>query len=345
MKLLATIYLIIVTFIAYGQPTPSDCTLSPSFVDRYRRDITQLATYRLFQVSSTDTESIKVPKIAFDSVATGFAAIYNATDLPVRDSVFKLYCVHNLNGFPFAYAGLLVRVDLSYTWAKAWEMMNQITGNSLVDGLTARYHLRLTNFYHWSIGTYAELATDSSWNILALVDSFKLIPGIMAAQQNGLTNVAGTITYNVSDSFRYYYFDFEFDDCFDGCDAYRRWAFKVDKDCNVYYLGYFDWGYWGIQPLPAPTYCTAQTDVISPAKKRFRVSPNPAIDKVTIIPDGQPLRNITVSVYNTIGSVVKTTELAANSTLEIDISSLPSGVYLLVMRTQDGIWQQRFLKL
>src|SRR5678816_3439404 len=94
----------------------SSCIVPPLLASEYERDIRQLATNHLFQVQSPDTALVNIPQEYIDTISQGLAAIFNATSLPERDTVFNLYCVHNHNGWPYDYAGFLVRVDTSYSW-------------------------------------------------------------------------------------------------------------------------------------------------------------------------------------------------------------------------------------
>ncbi len=78
---------------------PSNCTVPPLLASEYHRDITQLAVQRLFELQSPDTVLVTVPQAYIDTISNGLAAILNATSIVERDSVFNLYCVHNLKPF------------------------------------------------------------------------------------------------------------------------------------------------------------------------------------------------------------------------------------------------------
>jgi hypothetical protein len=247
--------------------------------------------------------------------------------IPERDTIFNLYCIHDHNGWPYDYAGLLVNVDTSYSWTDAWQNMNTMTGNPLMDGILTKYSLHLENFYSWSIGNYAELSTDLSWNILALMDSMVTVAGVLSAESNYIIGEAGTISYSVAGDERYYNFYFEFNDCFDGCDNYREWQFKVNPDCSVEYLGYTDWGIFGISPLPSPLNCNTFTSapVNNFQKGKYSVFPNPISEMLTI--DNTSQDDVYI-VLDQLGRNVATGKLRTGSTA-IDMSRLPSGVYLL----------------
>src|SRR5690349_19067395 len=123
----------------------SNCVAPPELEQGYRKDIMQLATYYLDQLQSPDTIYVHPPQNVIDDITGGLAAILNA-NTPESDSVFNLYCVHNMNGWPYDYAGFLVQVDTSVAWTHAWQNLTTLTGNSYVDSLTTQYALHIDNF-------------------------------------------------------------------------------------------------------------------------------------------------------------------------------------------------------
>jgi hypothetical protein len=306
----------------------SSCDIPQALIDAYHKDIVQLATKRLVDIQSPDTVFVRVPQADYDSIAGGMAAILNATSIPESDSVFNLYCVHNHNGFPYDYAGFLVQVDTNYSWTDAWQSLNSLTGDAYIDTIMTRYSLDVVNFYNWSFGNYAELATDSAWNILAMVDTFELSPGVIIAEPNYFIGMAGTIEYNVVGTDRFYDFYFEFNDCFDGCDNYRKWMFKVDSACAVTYLGFTDWGAFGPQPLPPPLNCNIFTSVPRNISTDFSLYPNPVADKFTVVLPSHTSSEI--KIYDAMGRVVLSQKVNTEKT-SIDFSSYTSGIYLVEM--------------
>jgi hypothetical protein len=320
----------------------SSCIVPPALAVAYHKDIVQLATNYLFQVQSPDTALVQVPAQTIDEISGGLAAILNAMPLPESDSVFNLYCVHNNNGWPYEYAGFLVQVDTNYAWTQPWQNMITITGDAYMDSLTARYGLHIANFYNWSIGNYAELTVDSAWNILALMDSLSYMTGVLSVEPNGLLGLAGWIEYQKSGTDRYYDFYFEFNDCFDGCDNYHRWSFRVDVDCFVYYLGFTDWGVFGISPLPAPVNCNTFTSVAPLSENVVRVFPNPATKYISVDVNGYKLE--TVSVFNSLGEKVKTFRSSPQQTLGFSVEDLPTGIYILEAAEADKTFRAKFIR-
>jgi hypothetical protein len=330
-KIISLIQFILVTSLAQSQVV-SNCAIPQLLASEYNKDIVQLATAYLFQTQNADTVFVRVPQVYYDSIAGGLAAIFNATSIPERDSVFNMYCVHDHNGFPGDYAGFLVEIDTNYQWTHAWQTLNTVTGDAYIDYITSTYSLRVVNFYNWSFGQYAELATDSAWNIRALADTLRQSSGVINVDPNYIIGLAGTIEYKVIGTDRYFNFFFEFNDCFDGCDNYHEWSFKVDSNCSVTYIGFTDWGIFGNQPLPTPVNCNAFTALNeNDAMEDFEIFPNPVSDKLSLqFPSN---RRSFIRIYDVTGREVNSIE-ANSSSVTIDFNEKPDGIYIVEIITE-----------
>lgn len=340
-----TIWIILFLFcffrIAHAQ-VPSSCIVNPILINAYDRDIKQLATNRIFQLQSPDTALVTIPHAYIDTISEGLSAIFNASSIKERDSVFNLYCVHNNNGWPYDYAGFLLKVDTNFAWTQAWMNLNTITGNAHMDTIVTRYNLKVTRFYTWAIGNYAELApvstADSSWNILALLDSMKMVAGVLDAEPNSYVGNAGKIEYYTVGNTRYYDFYFEFQDCFDGCDSYRMWKFKVNPDCSVEYLGFVDWSFWWpVFVLDPPLNCNITASIPEGGFKtdEFLVYPIPAHGKLSIENTTSDASNKTrVELYTIEGEIIGKSSFAGFRT-ELDLTNLASGIYFLRINTEN----------
>ena len=73
------------------------------------------------------------------------------------------------------------------------------------------------------------------------------------------------------------------------------------------------------------------------SKKDFSIYPNPTSDYLYISNSRYPIQN--VQIYDLSGKQIPT-----NSISKIDVSHLPSGVYLLAIKTQEGISHFKFIK-
>lgn len=334
MEKILLLILVTLVFNTGNAQVTSSCNVPQILAHEYERDIKNLTIRRLYQLQSPDTFVIRIPQTWQDTIAEGLAAIFNATSIPERDSIFNLYCVHD-NTTPYQiYNELLVQVDTNYAWTQPWQNLNAITGNAYIDSIMIRYHYSVTQFFNWSIGNYALLRSDSLWNIYAIIDTLQMIPGVVHAEPNSIIGAAGKMDYHVTGTDRYYDFYFEFNDCFDGCDNWREWQYVVHSDCSVDYLGFIDWGVFGISPLPAPVNCNTFTVIQdnNPTQKKFNVFPNPATSIITI----QSLNNnqlTDVLIYDVNGKVILAFDCFFGS-VKLNLAHLPDGIYSLIILQQ-----------
>lgn len=322
-----------------GAQVQSSCTAPALLSKIYQRDVANMAITRMYSTNSPDTAFIKIPATQSDPVIGGLAAIFNATSIPERDSVFNLYCVHDLASAKQSYNSTLVGVDSNYSWTTSWKNLNPLTGIPGIDSLVTRYGLKVSQFYNWTIGNYALIETDSIINGYALSNKLSKIAGITSCEPNMFVGSAGRIEYSASGNTRYYNFYFEFNDCFDGCDNYHVWRFKVNADCSVEYLGYSDYGTFGIQTLPTPLNCNSFTSVKDLVKQNwFRTFPNPAKNSLTINWTKNTGRPVDLMIYDVQGKEIrKVADITNKTEFTIDISNYPAGQYIINLLDQNNI--------
>lgn len=302
--------------------TPSDCSLSPQLLNAYEWDIANMAIRKMQQNNSPSLSLVTIPQTEKDLIEKGLAAVLNS-GLPEADSVFNLYCVHDRTSSEMTWQSMMVWVDTSVAWTAAWQNLTALTGNAYIDSLVNKYGLSVSGFSNYSFGSIAEVNTNQILNLNALMDSIELEPAVSLAEANATIGLAGKITYSEVNSVRYYNFRFEFSDCFDGCDNYREWQFAVNPDCSVNYLGFTEFGFFGVQPLPAPVNCNLFTAVQENMEDQLRGYPNPASDRIFV--EQGDFQEFTIT--DLLGRTVKRGQLDADNF--IDINGLAPGVYVL----------------
>lgn len=338
MKNIAFSIMLLFSVVVLQAQTPSDCTIPYELIENYERDIKILSLRRMSELSSPDLALISIPQAWQDTIAGGMAAIMNATSLPESDSVFNLYCVHDLTGPMQIYNILLFEIDISYPWTQAWQNLNAITGNTAIDTLVTNYGLSVIAYFHWSFGDFVFLKTDSLLNIYALIDSIVAVEGVLAGAPDALIGTAGKIVYERIGDARYYDFYFQFNDCFDGCDNHRKWMFKVNADCSVEYLGAENWGVFGIEPLPAPVNCNIFTSLKErQLHKKALVFPNPSDGVFSI--ERLETGNILV-VYDASGKILHMKLVEGIAT---QISLPTNGIYVLEVKRTYGIERHKLV--
>jgi hypothetical protein len=179
----------------------------------------------------------------------------------------------------------------------------------------------------------ALLATDSLWNVYALIDSLEAVPGVLWGEPNQLIGAPGRIIYNKVGNDRFYTFWFQWNDCFDGCDNAHAWKFKVYDDCSVEYLGFEDWGVFEILPLPEPVNC----NLFSGFQKKMAFSgvyiyPNPVNDKLVIVSETDEIYE--GALYNCYGMILS--KMDVRHLTAVDFSALTSGFYMISLRNASG---------
>jgi hypothetical protein len=289
----------------------------------------------MWDLNAPDTALVTIPQQWQDTIMDGMAAICNATSIPERDSVFNLYCVHDLaSSAIFITKEIMVFVDTSYSWTDAWQNLITLTGNPQVDSMVIKYDLEVIDFYNFSFGNMALLATDSLWNVYALIDSLEMIPGVEYGDPNQMIGAAGRIMYEKVGSERFFTFWFQWNDCFDGCDNAHAWKYKVYEDCSVEYLGFEDWGVWEILPLPVPVNCNLFSAI--PEKEllagQIQIYPNPAEQFLVINSDLDEMYS--ALLYNSNGRILSKTNFTKST--QIDLSDLAPGIYFIRLTNESG---------
>lgn len=92
------------------------------------------------------------------------------------------------------------------------------------------------------------------------------------------------------------------------------------------------------------TYSNIVAVSISGGAIQFSILPNPARSYFTVITDGSAdLANATVSIVNLSGKKVLTQKLGSGSQQQINISSLPKGLYMVNIVTNTGVQTQKLV--
>jgi len=87
------------------------------------------------------------------------------------------------------------------------------------------------------------------------------------------------------------------------------------------------------------------TDVKDLNRDEFHVYPNPTTDFVFVTIPAEIKGNLTATVMNLLGAVVKTEKYThAEASAKIDFSSLPSGIYLLKLADNTVVKTMKIIK-
>ncbi len=309
----------------------SSCDIDQAIWDFYEKDIYNMAMRSVWALNEADTASVDIPQERIDLIAGQLAAIFNLEDLPQRDTIFDIYCIHDNSSFEQVYQEYLVKVDTNALWVQNWQDFEALTTNPFIDSLVTKYDITIKDFYYWSFGTFALIETEHLLNSTAFVNLLATDPAIEYAEVNAIIGNAHKIELDLQSGFAGWFGDYtfyyEWNDCFDGCDNYRSWRFNVNFDCSVQYLGAQDWGFFGLEPLPEPVNCNISTGLKKELEQvQIKQFPNPVLDFAHFTWD--PTINFeSLSIYNPMGQVLYTLEISNAYDLRIHMEAHPPGVY------------------
>ncbi|MFZ1807195.1 MAG: T9SS type A sorting domain-containing protein, partial [Cyclobacteriaceae bacterium] len=74
---------------------------------------------------------------------------------------------------------------------------------------------------------------------------------------------------------------------------------------------------------------------------QFKFYPNPISNTLTVIPNGS---NNQLSLRNAHGQTVSAMQSTSRDAIQLDVSSLPLGIYILQVANESGISQTKILK-
>jgi hypothetical protein len=214
---------------------PSSCNIPTALQNAYKTDVASLTLSRVFALNKPSKDSIDIDQAEMDTIWKGLAAIYNATAIPERDSIFNIYCLHIQDGYEYISQAISVYVDTSFSWTDPWMNHQVITGYAQLDSFMTHYEfindgqmLHRVVFFH----------TDQLINTVAFADSLESFSGIIYAQSSPNGGDGNRITYSKSGNYLYYDFSLGWGDCPSGCIGRHYWHFRVNlNDCSVLLTG------------------------------------------------------------------------------------------------------------
>jgi hypothetical protein len=175
----------------------------------------------------------EIPATLIESLHRALAAV-RASRSPARDTVVSLY---RIRPRPEPQE-LIVTVDTTRPWVRAWQRGETVTGNAEVDALTGQYGLVLRRYYPWSSGHAAILGATRPLNVVALEPLFARIAGVRFAESNDVFGGSHDVMAEPDGSggWRLTY-SLGYGDCPAGCINRRFWTFQVSATGVVTYLG------------------------------------------------------------------------------------------------------------
>lgn len=335
MKTYSVLILICILKASVYSQVQSSCQKSAELEYYYKMDVADLAMRRMFETNSPDTSQIEIPQIHLDSIWNGLSAIYNMSEFPERDSVFDIFCIHNLSSFSsILWPAIYIEVDTSVNWTGNWINGEIVTGNTGLDNFISSY-----NYYILSSNPgypHLVICSDSLINSYAVSDSLMSFSGIESAGPIPMTLDNNKIHYSIEGDYQYFTFTLAWGDCLAGCIYWQRWKFKVHYlDCTVELL---ELESNTSNNLPNPVNCniTAIDDKTADSNE-IVIYPNPAGERVTIcIPND--LEDGVITLFDINGRRIIHEKFPdsyrkGNNCIALDISNVPAGVYFMEIQS------------
>ena len=321
--------LIPIAILLFGLPLasfaqPYFCDAPDSVLAKYRDDADRMAIDRTFQNGSTWMDSVNINPEWSQTALGALVAVYNSTS-PERDTVVDLLDMHIYPTIPLRKISILANSSLA--WIPQLEAGNVPTGNTALDELMQQYGVTAYAFPYTTPGSPRSIffTTSTNCNTLALADRFDQLPGVIYAGTSGAAGDGNRITDSLSTDHIEITFGYGWGDCPAGCGARHYWKFNVGPDCEVDFVESYG------TPMFIPTVINKETLVPT------RAWPNPTSDRLFF---NAPAPKGRLQVQNLDGRTVQTVSYDEDG---VDVSSLPSGIYLLRQLDQPEAAPFRFV--
>jgi len=270
MRLFLTSIAVLISMHSFGQSVPSICEPTEEVLDLYYQDAQLLALRRIYAEELTYIDSIEISHPHTDSALYALTAVFNALDLPARDTVVDLLNIHT---FPVPITtSLVLAVDPASDWVAILSDGVTPTGNDIVDSLMVLYDLSFSLFFDYSSFldyNVIVLSSEAPWNMVALGAAFETIPGVVFSEMDGIAGDGNDITDTIFSDHVEITYNYGWGDCMAGCSSRRYWKFSVYDDCSVA----FDGSYGDVLDI-------LSTNEMVP--EPIKIFPNPFVDRLVI---------------------------------------------------------------
>ena len=212
----------------------SDSGIPDSVKAFYEEDAAILAVGEIWKAGSNDTANVEIPQDINQTLSNALLSIHNS-NLAARDSVIEMFPIHI--AFGPALRELVVSVDTSLQWVKAWMRGERLTNNTGIDRLMELYDLNLKSYNELSCCTFVLLLADRQLNLKPLFQLFEKVSGVGYAHPNGYYGYNHGIKATDMTGHWMFSYSYGWGDCPSGCLSWHTWDFNVFPDGEVEYVG------------------------------------------------------------------------------------------------------------
>lgn len=279
--------------------------------------------------------SAEIPPLVLDSVWQALSAVYYEFEMPERDSVIDMYCIHQ---YPknFLIKEIILVPDYDNPNIISW--LNHDPGYPILDSILTKYGF--ISYDKESKNPFILLRTELDINVFYVLKLLKLVDGIIYADPNITFGDGNRFSYKSSGTDKFLFFDKAWGDCMSGCYAHHIWQFKIDGNLNVSYLRtYKNWN--ENNPIGEPWNCNITGLMEDDESEQMAISPNPAKEYVYF---SIPFQNKTeYRILNINGQIIKEGYLIGDD--NISVSELKKGIYLIQLNSIDNIKTYKISKI
>jgi hypothetical protein len=315
----------------------SSCYAPDSIVELYQLDADYLTVTKFYDSSynpafapdsnsiyvpsfSSDSIGVNIPKHLSDSILKALVAVYNATEIPERDTVIDLFEIHTHREF-----------DLN-------RFSVYLTGNSVVDSLTNLYDLYTLSYtndlfspFNLDPFAFSEISRDPS-----LQDSTQYPYYPLPLLKVSWYSFVGTPYYrDIEFEFHEEYTTLIYIYSWDFKQSLREWEFRIYPDCSLEFVGAIG------PPIPQ------EDNTVSIGHKtefKTKLYPNPTTGLLNI--EAQDFATKVV-VTDVLGKVQYQATIVPASTNTLHLQELSLGTYFLQLVDEQGnlLFNDKFLKV
>lgn len=309
-RILFIIFLFELRFVS-GQIVASSCTAPDSIKSRYVNDADRLAVRKIYKQHLIYKDQIVIPRTYSDTVLNALIAVYNATALPARDTVYTMYPIHT---FPDPVLNSIsVHADSTLPWMQQLRIGKFPTGTASIDSIMSTYHLSISKYLHFG-NAYSwhgvVFQSDSNYNLLPLAAIFEKIPDVYFSEPDRYVGDGNNIYDSIFPDHVELIYTLGWGDCPSGCMSRRFWKFNVYFDCFVEFMGSYG------TPIES-------TGIKNKHGLFTSVYPNPFTQQLNIIHPYNEL--ITISIYNALGQQILAQKILNSTTINTEL--FQSGIY------------------
>ena len=321
MKIKSFLCFLIISCAASAQVIPSSCVTTDSIQNLFRPDASRLALRHTNRFAETYKDSVKINPLLRQRYQDALIAVYNATALPVYDSLFNLLKVRT-NPVP-EMNNMNVKASPSLMWMQ--ELYNNVppTSSPVINNLMQRFNMQYT-YLQATLSDVILFHTDTCLNLPAQSPIYISQGAIAASPETGYNDVRN-IKDSLNAGFILLNYSYGWGSCNDGCDMRRTWQLKIYNDCSVEYLG-----------ATGPSFFLG---LKQGQNKEVPQIVNPVGHELVIRHLKEPTE---LSLMSGDGRVILKTRIQADETIKVP-ETVSAGLYFLKIEGLNGCTMQRVL--